>query len=251
MEATINCTYTWPMTSREESLAALLATHSVFYRPRKPFVLSSGKTSPFYFDCRRTTMLPEAMPLIGRLVFERIRGAVDAVGGLTMGADPIACAVGEPRRAYHGETKFPFILQNVHRYFMYAAVVFLFILWWDVILAARFQTPDGVRFGIGGGTLAILASTGLLTLYTLGCHSLRHLVGGKLDCFSCVVAGGPRHKTWSVVSVLNGRHMMWAALSLGAVCFADLYVRLCSMGVIRDWVFFPFDMFTNAGPTGL
>jgi len=166
-------------------------------------------------------------------------------------ADPIACAVGEPRRAYHGETKFPFILQNVHRYFMYAAVVFLFILWWDVILAARFQTPDGVRFGIGGGTLAILASTGLLTLYTLGCHSLRHLVGGKLDCFSCVVAGGPRHKTWSVVSVLNGRHMMWAALSLGAVCFADLYVRLCSMGVIRDWVFFPFDMFTNAGPTGL
>jgi orotate phosphoribosyltransferase len=93
MEATINCTYTWPMTSREESLAALLATHSVFYRPRRPFVLSSGKTSPFYFDCRRTTMLPEAMPLIGRLVFERIRGAVDAVGGLTMGADPIACAV--------------------------------------------------------------------------------------------------------------------------------------------------------------
>ena len=81
------------MTTREESLAELLAKHSVFYRPRKPFVLSSGKTSPFYFDCRRTTMLPQAMPLIGRLVFERIRGAVDAVGGLTMGADPIACSV--------------------------------------------------------------------------------------------------------------------------------------------------------------
>lgn len=81
------------MTPREESLAELLAAHSVFYRPRKPFVLSSGKSSAFYFDCRRTTMLPQAMPLIGRLVFERIRGAVDAVGGLTMGADPIACAV--------------------------------------------------------------------------------------------------------------------------------------------------------------
>ncbi|HSD09813.1 MAG TPA: orotate phosphoribosyltransferase [Candidatus Binatia bacterium] len=81
------------MTSREGSLAELIATHSVFYRPRNPFVLSSGKTSPFYFDCRRTTMLPQAMPLIGRLVFERIRGNVDAVGGLTMGADPIACAV--------------------------------------------------------------------------------------------------------------------------------------------------------------
>jgi orotate phosphoribosyltransferase len=81
------------MNSREETLAELLAIHSVFFRPRKPFVLSSGKTSPYYFDCRRTTMLPEAMPLIGRLVFERIHGAVRGVGGLTMGADPIACAV--------------------------------------------------------------------------------------------------------------------------------------------------------------
>jgi len=78
------------------TLAEILARHSVFYRPRKPFTLASGKTSPFYFDCRRTTMRPEAMPLIGKLVFERIRGDVDAVGGLTMGADPIACAV-----AYH------------------------------------------------------------------------------------------------------------------------------------------------------
>ena len=92
--------YTRWMTPREETLAELLAIHSVFYRPRKPFVLSSGATSPFYFDCRRTTMLPAAMPLIGRLVFERIRGAVDAVGGLTMGADPIACAV-----AYYSQSR--------------------------------------------------------------------------------------------------------------------------------------------------
>ena len=81
------------MTRSEESLARLLATHSVFYRPKEPFVLSSGRTSPFYFDCRRTTMLPEAMPLIGKLVYERVAGRVTAVGGLTMGADPIACAV--------------------------------------------------------------------------------------------------------------------------------------------------------------
>ncbi len=92
--------YTCRVNAREESLAKLLARHSVFHRPRKPFVLSSGKTSPFYFDCRRTTMLPEAMPLIGRAVFERVRGAVDAVGGLTMGADPIACAV-----AYYSQTR--------------------------------------------------------------------------------------------------------------------------------------------------
>ena len=80
------------MNRTERALAEILARHSVFHRPRKPFVLASGKTSAFYFDCRRTTMRPEAMPLIGRLVFERIDGFVDAVGGLTMGADPIACA---------------------------------------------------------------------------------------------------------------------------------------------------------------
>jgi len=44
----------------------------------------------------------------------------------------VACGVGEPRHGYKGETKFPFILQNVHRYFLYAAVAFIFILSYDV-----------------------------------------------------------------------------------------------------------------------
>jgi orotate phosphoribosyltransferase len=88
------------MNRTARALAELLARHSVFHRPRRPFVLASGRTSPFYFDCRRTTMLPEAMPLIGRLVFEEIAGDVDAVGGLTMGADPIACAA-----AYYSATR--------------------------------------------------------------------------------------------------------------------------------------------------
>lgn len=107
MEGRTEILYTRPMNRREERLAELLALHSVFYRPKKPFVLSSGKSSPFYFDCRRTTMLPEAMPLVGALVFRRIRRTVSAVGGLTMGADPIACAVayfsatrGEPIAAF-------------------------------------------------------------------------------------------------------------------------------------------------------
>jgi len=162
-------------------------------------------------------------------------------------ADPPGCAVGEPRKGYLGEATFPFIVQNVHRYFMYLAAVLLFFLWWDVIKATNF---DG-RFGIGGGTLAILASTGFLTLYSLSCHSLRHLVGGKLDCFSCAVAGGPRYKAWTWVSFLNERHMAWAWWSLFAVCFADFYVRMCSMGVIADPIFFPFDLFTTPGGTGL
>ena len=85
---------------------------------------------------------------------------------------------------------------------------------------------------MGVGSLVILANTTLLTLYTFSCHSLRHLVGGNLDCFSCAVSGGPRRQAWSGVSVLNEHHMAWAWWSLLAVCSADLYVRLCSMGLI-------------------
>jgi len=76
-------------------------------------------------------------------------------------------------------------------------------------------------------------------------------VGGKLDCFSCVAAGGPRLKAWSAVSVLNGHHMGFAWWSLFSVCFADLYVRLCSMGVIHDGVIYLSSLFDTAGGTGL
>jgi hypothetical protein len=144
--------------------------------------------------------------------------------------DPMACAVGEPRKGYRGETAFPFILQNLHRFFLYAALVLLLFLWADVVRAFII----GGRFGVGIGSLAILASTGSLTLYTFSCHSLRHLVGGGLDCFSCVVAGGPRQKTWHGVSLLNEHHMAYAWISLFAVCFADFYVRMCAMGVLHD-----------------
>ena len=149
-------------------------------------------------------------------------------------ADPLACAVGEARKGYRGETAFPFILQNLHRYFLYAALIILIFLWWDVFRAFTF----GGHFGLGLGSLAILTSTATLTLYTFSCHSLRHIVGGSLDCFSCAVAGGPRRRTWALVSVLNEHHMGWAWGSLFAVCFADLYVRLCSMGIWRDFRLF-------------
>ena len=149
-------------------------------------------------------------------------------------ADPAACAVGEPRRGYRGETSFPWVLQNLHRYLIYLAIPILFFLWWDVVNGFIF---DG-RFGVGGGSLALLASNGLLTLYTFSCHSIRHLVGGRVDCFSCVVAGGPRRRVWLASSWLNGHHMAWAWWSLCAVCFADFYVRLCAMGLLHDWRLF-------------
>ena len=75
-------------------------------------------------------------------------------------ADPMACAVGEPRGSgYAGEASFPFVLQNIHRYLIYLAIPILFFLWWDIVRAFTF---DG-HFGIGVGSLVLLASNTLLT----------------------------------------------------------------------------------------
>ncbi|HTS47231.1 MAG TPA: hypothetical protein VMH05_04770 [Bryobacteraceae bacterium] len=143
-------------------------------------------------------------------------------------ADPPNCAVGEPRKSYLGERYFPLILQNIHRYFLYLALVFLVLLSYDVYKATQF--PNG--FGIGVGTLVLLINVILLGSYTLGCHSLRHLVGGVIDQFSRHPA---RKKTYDCVGCLNRRHMLFAWLSLFWVGFSDLYVRMCSMGIWTDW----------------
>ena len=145
--------------------------------------------------------------------------------------DPPACAVGEPRaHKYRGETAFPLILQNLHRYFLYVALIFLIILWYDAIHAFWFNGS----FGVGVGSLVLLGNIVLLTLYTFSCHSLRHIVGGNVDCFSCVVAGGPRHAAWRGASFLNEHHMLFAWMSLFSVGLADLYVRLVASGSISD-----------------
>jgi hypothetical protein len=145
--------------------------------------------------------------------------------------DPPACAVGESRpHRYSGETRFPFILQNLHRYFLYLALIFLIILWYDAVRAFWFEG----RFGIGVGSLVLLANIVLLSLYTFSCHSLRHIVGGKLDCFSCAAFGGPQHAAWRGATFLNEHHMLFAWLSLFSVGLADLYIRLVASGSIHD-----------------
>lgn len=144
--------------------------------------------------------------------------------------DPPACAVGEVKRSYKGETKFPFILQNVHRYFFYVAVIFVAFLWYDAIVAFDF----GGKFGIGIGSLVMLVNILLLTTYTFSCHSLRSLVGGKLDCFSCATLGVPRHSAWKGVTKLNEHHMFWAWVSMISVGLTDFYIYLVASGAIKD-----------------
>lgn len=152
-------------------------------------------------------------------------------------ADPPACAVGEPRKSYLGERSLPLVMQNIHRYFLYLALVFLVILAYDVYKAVWFRDAATGReeFGIGLGTLVLAANVILLGGYTLGCHSMRHLVGGVLDRLSLSPI---RKKAYDCSSCLNRRHMRWAWMSLFSVAFSDLYVRLCSMGVLSDWRIF-------------
>src|SRR5271170_169156 len=157
-------------------------------------------------------------------------------------ADPIACAVGEPRKKYLGEKYFPLILQNVHRYFAYLAVLFIIFLSHDAWKGMWFKehsinafTPAETHFGVGVGTIVLTLNVVFLACYTFGCHSLRHLVGGFLDSKSKAPSCA---KTYNCVSCLNKRHMMWAWISLFWVGFTDLYVRLCSMGIWHDVRFF-------------
>ena len=143
-------------------------------------------------------------------------------------ADPPSCAVGEPRKKYLGERTFPLIIQNIHRYFLYLALIFIVLLAHDVWKAMWF---DG-HFGIGVGTLVLAANVTLLSCYTFGCHSFRHLIGGVKDRLS----GAPARKhAYDCVTCLNSRHMLFAWCSLFSVGFSDLYIRLCSMGVWTDW----------------
>jgi orotate phosphoribosyltransferase len=88
-------------------LVALLAERSV---KRGQFTLASGKQSKYYVDARLTTMSPEGLSVIGPLAFSTLRQSgweIDAVGGLTLGADPISYAIsyasahsGHPLRAF-------------------------------------------------------------------------------------------------------------------------------------------------------
>lgn len=147
--------------------------------------------------------------------------------------DPPACGVGEPRTSYRGENSFPLIMQNLHRYFLVFAVLLLVFLTHDVWNALWFEdeATGTTSFGVGVGTLVLALNVVLLGSYTLSCHSLRHLVGGRCDR----LAGRPiRRPVYDCVSCLNRRHMLYAWMSLVWVGFSDVYVRLCAMGVLSD-----------------
>jgi hypothetical protein len=145
---------------------------------------------------------------------------------------PAACAVKDAKSGYTGETRFPLFFQNFHRYAWYVAVVFIVLLTWDALLAFRFPAPGGgTQFGIGVGTLVMWINVIFLAGYTFSCHSCRHVCGGHVDVFS---KAPTRYSFWRFISRLNEQHPTFAWLSLFSVGLTDLYIRLVSMGIIRD-----------------
>jgi hypothetical protein len=145
---------------------------------------------------------------------------------------PPACAVGSiprGRRRYRGET-FLMIFQNLHRYALYVAILYIPILGYDAVQSFFLESKPG----IGVGSIILTLNVTFLTCYTFGCHSWRHLVGGRKDCFSCAGMGSLRYGVYKKSSWLNQRHKRFAWYSLVSVMASDIYVRLVSHGVFTD-----------------
>ncbi len=140
---------------------------------------------------------------------------------------PAACAVPEPHKKYTGETRFPLVVQNAHRYFFYAAILVSLVNTYDAIMA--FHSPTG--FGIGLGTIIMVVNVVLLWMYTASCHSCRHIFGGKLRHFS---RHPVRYKMWTWISALNTKHMQLAWTTLGTLMLTDMYIWFVSAGYISD-----------------
>ncbi|WP_433497956.1 hypothetical protein ACQP1K_24050 [Sphaerimonospora sp. CA-214678] len=144
---------------------------------------------------------------------------------------PPACGVAEPHKKYTGETRFPLILQNIHRYFFYFGAIIALILTYDAVLA--FRDENGNWGHVGLGTIILVINAILILCYTFGCHSCRHITAGRLNHFS---KHPLRYRAWTLVSKLNAKHQQFAWASLFSVMLADLYVRLVAKGIIN----FPF-----------
>jgi hypothetical protein len=236
-------------------LTMLVLVAFIFYATFRAFqnadYYADGLISPFYSPCLSTSCVPDSalggftpigswwkmspaliilvFPLGFRMTCYYYRKAYYRA----FWQSPPACAVAEPHGKYTGETRFPLILNNAHRYFFWAGLVFNVILTWDGILA--FRNADGAWGHMSLGTLVLLANATLLWLYSLSCHSCRHIMGGKLKHFS---KHPLRYKGWTLVSKLNHKHMLFAWVSLFGVALADAYVALVANGTFSNPTFF-------------
>jgi hypothetical protein len=225
----VNATYVWYDPYISPTVAPPLFTPASGYPGAVPVVHAWFGTFPAWWPAfvpQSPAFFLPGLAIAFRFTCYYYRGAYYKAFALT----PPSCAVRGVPGQYRGETAL-LLFQNLHRYTLYGALFLLVCLWWEG-MSAFFR--DG-RFGIGVGTVVMLVNAALLTGYTFGCHSWRHLIGGRLDCFSCDgVVVSPRYRLWKKSSWLNERHMAFAWFSLVWVAFTDFYIYLVSAGAIRD-----------------
>ena len=144
---------------------------------------------------------------------------------------PTGCAVSKPWNEYSGETGL-LLVQNLHRYFLYAALAYLPILSYDVWMSVNFHDPVSHvhSYGVSVGSLVLAVNVIALAGYTFGCHAFRHLVGGGADLWTRDSRPILRYRMWRVSTWFNEYHKEWALYSLFIVMFADLYIYACTMG---------------------
>ena len=147
---------------------------------------------------------------------------------------PPACAVAEPHGRYTGETRFPLIFQNVHRYFFYAGLVFNVILTYDAVVAFRDETGAWGHMGLGTARAAGQRR------HCCGSTRCPATPAGTSSAAGSTTSPGTRCATSSGPSVsrLNANHMKFAWASLFSVAFADFYVFLLATDTISDLRFF-------------
>jgi hypothetical protein len=146
---------------------------------------------------------------------------------------PPACAVAEPHKTYTGETRFPLLAQNIHRYSWYFAVIFSGILTYDAVTSFIYKdAAGGHHFFIGVGSFIFVINALLILGYTFGCHSCRHITAGRINNFS---KHPLRYRWWTMVSWLNKHHIRWAWSSLVWIALVDLYIRLDATGHLHDY----------------
>jgi hypothetical protein len=212
------------------------------------YVAQYNYLTPFYSPCLSKGCIPEAshfwpqiipdvwwipfaalsLPflLLFRLTCYYYRGAYYR----SVWQSPTACAVAEPHAKYTGETRFPLIIQNTHRYFFYIAGIISVINTYDAIVAFHSDKGPG-GFGFGLGNIILVVNVVMLWIYTLSCHSCRHVVGGRLKHFS---KHPVRYWLWTQVSQLNTRHKLYAWVTLGTLMLTDFYIMLVASGTISD-----------------
>jgi hypothetical protein len=147
--------------------------------------------------------------------------------------NPTGCMVAKPELnysiGYKGERGL-FVINNIHRYMLYLAIIILSIKFYDVVLTTDFG--GGTR-GISIGTLILGIESFLLFMYVSSCHSFRHIFGGGMDRWRGGISGvfGSIYRS---VSKVNVHHSFWFWTSLAMVFLGDLFVIAVSENIISD-----------------